>query len=70
MFSLIMLLLAVDLLIWLTVAAVLVGMLGWHPPGWLASPIAHGINTTFAIASGAVAVALPVLLELMNKHII
>jgi hypothetical protein len=39
----------------------LVGLLGWHPPGWLASPLAHGINTVFAIASGVVAVALPVL---------
>ncbi|HEY3272279.1 MAG TPA: hypothetical protein VGJ92_00880 [Methanocella sp.] len=70
MVSLIMLMLAVDLLIWLTVATMLVGLLGWHPPGWLASPIAHGINTVFAIAGGVVAITLPVLLELVNKHII
>lgn len=70
MVSLIMLLLAVDLLIWLTVTTMLIGLLGWHPPGWLVSPIAHGINTVFAIAGGVVAITLPVLLELMNKHII
>jgi hypothetical protein len=65
-----MLLLAVDLLIWLTVATVLFGLLGWHPPGWLASPVAHGINTVFAIAGGVIAVTLPVLLELINRNII
>ena len=59
-----------DLLIWVTVAATLIGLLGWHPPGWLASPIAHGVNTVFAIAAGVVSIALPVLLELMNKHMI
>ncbi len=65
-----MLLLAVDLLIWVTVAATLFGLLGWHPPGWIASPIAHGVNTVFALMGGVIAVALPVLLELMNKNII
>jgi hypothetical protein len=68
--SLIALLLAVDFLIWLIGATVLLGMLGWHPPGWLASPIAHGVNTGFAIAGGAAAIALPVLLDLVIKRYI
>ena len=66
--SLIMLLLAVDFPIWLTGATVLIGLLGWHPPGWLASPLAHGINTGFGIVGGVVAVALPVLLDLAVNH--
>jgi hypothetical protein len=68
--SLIMLLLAVDFLIWLMGATLLIGMLGWHPPGWLASPVAHGINTGFAIAGGAVAVMLPIVLDLAVRHVI
>ncbi|MGA9140518.1 MAG: hypothetical protein WBZ29_09855 [Methanocella sp.] len=68
--SLIMLLLAVDFLIWLMGATVLIGLLGWHPPGWLASPLAHGINTGFAIAGGAVAVMLPVVLDLVVRRVI
>lgn len=66
--SLIGLLLAVDFLIWLMGATVLLGLLGWHPPGWLASPVAHGINTGFALVGGIVALALPVLLDLAIKH--
>ncbi len=66
--SLIMLLLAVDFLIWLMGATLLVSLLGWHPPGWLASPVAHGINTGFAVAGGAVAVALPILLDLAVRQ--
>ena len=68
--SLIMLLLAVDFLIWLMGATLLIGMLGWHPPGWLASPVAHGINTGFAIAGGAVAVMLPIVLDMVVRHVI
>ncbi len=68
--SLIMLLLAVDFLIWLMGATVLIGLLGWHPPGWLASPLAHGINTGFAIAGGVAAVMLPIVLDLAIKRVI
>jgi hypothetical protein len=68
--SLIMLLLAVDFLIWLMGATLLIGMLGWHPPGWLASPVALGINTGFAIAGAVVAIMLPIALDLVVKRVI
>jgi hypothetical protein len=45
-----MLLLAVDFLNWLMGATLLFGLLGWHPPGWLASPVAYGIYNAYATA--------------------
>ncbi|HMK46721.1 MAG TPA: hypothetical protein VK436_08850 [Methanocella sp.] len=67
--TLIILLLAVDFIVWLTGTVFLLGLLGWHPPGWMASPVTHAMNTGLAIAGGVVAVALPVLLDLAIKHI-
>lgn len=65
--SLIFLLLAVDFMLWLMGTLFLLGLLGWHPPGWLASPVAHGANTAVAAAGGALAVATPILIDLALK---
>lgn len=57
-------LLAVNFFLWATISVVLLGLLGWHPPGWLASPVAHAANTGFAIAGGAISIAAPILVDL------
>jgi hypothetical protein len=66
--SLILFLLAIDFIIWLMGTMFLLGLLGWHPPGWLASPVAHTANTTMGVIGGALAVATPILLDLALKR--
>ena len=68
--SAILMLLAVNFLLWLTVALGLLGLLGWHPPGWIASPAAHGVNIGFAIVGTVVSLALPIVIELTIKKIV
>jgi hypothetical protein len=67
--SLILLLLAVDFIVWMMGTLFLLGLLGWHPPGWLASPVAHGANTAMAAAGAALAVATPILIDLALKRV-
>ena len=67
--SLILLLLAVDFIVWMMGTLFLLGLLGWHPPGWLASPVAHGANTAMAAAGGALAIAMPILIDLALKRV-
>jgi len=67
--TLILFLLAVDFMVWMMGTLFLLGLLGWHPPGWLASPVAHGANTAMAVVGGALAIATPILLDLALKHI-
>ncbi len=66
--STILMLLAVDFILWLTVTMFLLGLLGWHPPGWLASPAAHATNTGVAIAGAAISIAVPLLIDLAIKN--
>ncbi len=33
---------------WIVSSVLLVGLLGWHPPGWVIGPPAHFANTLFA----------------------
>jgi hypothetical protein len=65
--SLIIFLLAIDLMVWSIGAIFLLGILGWHPPGWIATPVAHAANTALAVVGGALAVATPVLIDLAIK---
>ena len=65
--SAILVLLAVNFLLWMTISICLLGMLGWHPPGWIASPAAHGANIGFAIVGTIVSIALPILIDLALK---
>jgi hypothetical protein len=67
--SLILFLLAVDFIVWMTGTLFLLGLLGWHPPGWLASPVAHSANTAMGVVGGALAIATPILLDLALKRI-
>lgn len=62
--SAILMLLAVDFLLWLTVTTFLLGLLGWHPPGWMASPVAHTLNTGLAITGAVMSIAVPILVDL------
>jgi hypothetical protein len=66
--SFIIFLLAIDFIVWLTGTMLLLGILGWHPPGWLASPVAHTANTAMGVIGGAIAVATPILLDLALKR--
>lgn len=68
--SLILFLLSIDLVIWTMGTLFLLGLFGWHPPGWLASPIAHGANTLIAVVGGVLAIATPVLLDLALKRVL
>ena len=67
--SLILFLLAIDFIVWMMGTLFILGLLGWHPPGWLASPVAHSANTLFGVVGGAMAVATPILLDLALKRI-
>jgi len=67
--TLILLLLAIDFIIWMAGTLLLLGLLGWHPPGWLVSPVAHAANTALAVVGGALAIAVPILLDLALKRI-
>lgn len=67
--SAILMLLAIDFLLWLTVTTFLLGLLGWHPPGWLASPVAHATNTGLAIAGAAMSIAVPIIVDLALKKL-
>jgi hypothetical protein len=68
--TLIILLLAIDFMVWMMGTLFLLGLLGWHPPGWLASPVAHAANSTVAVVGGALAVATPVLIDLAIKKLV
>ena len=67
--TVILFLLALDVMLWMAGTLILLGLLGWHPPGWLASPVAHTINTGMALVGAAMAIAMPILLDLALKHI-
>ena len=67
--SIIIFLLAIDFMVWTMGTLVLLGLLGWHPPGWLASPVAHAANTMVAVVGGALAIATPIMLDLAIKKI-
>ena len=67
--TLILFLLAIDFMLWIVGTLFLLGLLGWHPPGWLASPVAHATNTALAIIGGAMAIATPIVLDLALKRI-
>jgi len=66
--ALILFLLAIDFIMWMTGTVLLLGLLGWHPPGWLASPVAHAVNTALAVVGGALAIAMPILLDMALKR--
>jgi hypothetical protein len=66
--TLILFLLAIDFILWMAGTVLLLGLLGWHPPGWLASPVAHAINTALAVVGGALAIAVPILLDMALKR--
>ncbi len=67
--TLILFLLAIDFMLWMVGTLFLLGLLGWHPPGWLASPVAHATNTALGVIGGALAIATPILLDLALKRI-
>ena len=66
--ALILFLLAIDFILWMAGTVLLLGLLGWHPPGWLASPVAHAVNTALAVVGGALAIAMPILLDMALKR--
>ena len=66
--TLIFVLLALDFILWMAGTLLLLGLLGWHPPGWLLSPVAHAMNTALAVVGGALAIAMPILLDMALKR--
>jgi uncharacterized membrane protein (DUF485 family) len=56
-------LLAIIFCVWLGITILLLGALGWHPPGWIASPVAHGINSAVAFVGGILAIIVPIIVS-------
>lgn len=54
------------LLSWMFFTLILLGLLGWHPPGWLLSPVAHGGNTLLH----GIAALVALVVFMVNNHYI